>query len=157
MACVPTAEIKENMETRVPSDIHPPLVNSIKFFKTFKYYKVFTFGFQVKDIVHQFCPTMDMYKRIFEAMEKEMEAGLSKKTHDMATIKMYPSYVTQLPNGIFIAVTCKYSGLKTLVCSSFVRPRGGSASCSRLGRHQLQSTPCHSRAQSASCYRLGDV
>ena len=49
--------------------------------------------------MHQFCPSLDKYKQIMESMEHEMEAGLKRETHPTSTIKMYPSYVTQLPNG----------------------------------------------------------
>ena len=53
----------------------------------------------MRDIVHQFCPSLEKYQRIMEAMDHEMEAGLKKATNPTSTIKMFPSYVTQLPNG----------------------------------------------------------
>lgn len=106
---------------------------------------------------------MPAYQRIFDAMEKEMEAGLKRNTHETSTIKMYPSYVTQLPNGISFA--SPFSALRfELVYSlnpwfllSVTRLWRGAAPRTRPRRHQFQSTPRHPRTQQTARNRLRDL
>jgi len=38
-------------------------------------------------------------RKVMDALEKEIEKGLRKETNDSATIKCFPTYVRELPNG----------------------------------------------------------
>ncbi|CAF2746550.1 unnamed protein product [Rotaria sp. Silwood2] len=54
---------------------------------------------QIKKVVDSLKITDDQLIDIMRILEEEMNVGLSPSTHKHATVKMYPSYVRNVPNG----------------------------------------------------------
>ncbi|CAF2538622.1 unnamed protein product [Rotaria sp. Silwood2] len=54
---------------------------------------------QIKKVVDSLKITDDQLIDIMQILEEEMNAGLSLSTHKQATVKMFPSYVRNIPNG----------------------------------------------------------
>lgn len=50
-------------------------------------------------IIKPFCLTDEDYNKVYELMNENFDHGLDKATHDQATVKMWPSYVRDVPNG----------------------------------------------------------
>lgn len=55
--------------------------------------------FQIDEIMKDFRLTDATYSDIMELLEKEMVKGLSKNTHASSTVRMYPTYVRNIPDG----------------------------------------------------------
>ena len=41
----------------------------------------------------------DVYNKVMDILNNDMDTGLGKKTHENAIVKMFPTYVRSLPNG----------------------------------------------------------
>ncbi|CAF1104645.1 unnamed protein product [Rotaria sordida] len=54
---------------------------------------------QIKKVVDSLKITDDQLINIMQILEEEMNTGLSSSTHNQATVKMFPSYVQNVPNG----------------------------------------------------------
>ena len=55
--------------------------------------------FQIDELMKDFRLTDETYMDIMKLLNEEMNKGLSKNTHHMASVKMFPTYVRSLPNG----------------------------------------------------------
>ncbi|KAG9510747.1 Hexokinase-1, partial [Fragariocoptes setiger] len=53
----------------------------------------------VEQITRELIITDDQLRKVQHLLEEEMELGLHRQTHEQATVKMYPTYVRDVPNG----------------------------------------------------------
>lgn len=60
---------------------------------------------QIEETLANFRLTKEMLLEVKKRMRAEMEAGLSKKTHEKAVVKMLPSFVRSTPDGTGELVT----------------------------------------------------
>ncbi len=43
--------------------------------------------------------TDETYETVMNLLDEEMKKGLGAQTHDMSTVRMFPTYVRALPDG----------------------------------------------------------
>lgn len=54
---------------------------------------------QITETLAEFRLTNDQLLEVKKRMRTEIQNGLGKKTHDSATVKMWPTYVLSTPDG----------------------------------------------------------
>lgn len=54
---------------------------------------------QITETLAEFRLTNDQLLEVKKRMRTEIQNGLGKKTHDSATVKMWPTYVRSTPDG----------------------------------------------------------
>ena len=59
----------------------------------------FSFVFKVKDICEELILSQETLQEVCNVLEEELNKGLGKDTNPEATIKCFPTYVRELPNG----------------------------------------------------------
>jgi hexokinase len=54
---------------------------------------------QIEAFVKGFKLSTSSYKRVMHLLNQEMNNGLTKHSHSLADIKMFPTFVRSLPDG----------------------------------------------------------